>query len=226
MSSPLPLSSDDTHANSLSRLQDRLGALLGCGPVAREPLVASMMRRDAREATSYWFQLIVAVGIATLGLVLGSTAVVIGAMLVAPLMGPIVHLGMGLATGSPYLVLRSGLRVALSIAVATCGSALLTLLLPFHELNAELLARTSPTALDLLTAGFCALAGVYSALRPGSDTATTAAGTSIGISLVPPLCASGYGLGTGAWPVAGGAALLFLTNMVAIVLVATRGGIQ
>jgi uncharacterized hydrophobic protein (TIGR00271 family) len=221
MSSPLPIPSDNTHASSLTRLQDRLGALLGCGPEAREPLVASMMRRDAREATSYWFQLIVAVGIATLGLVLGSTAVVIGAMLVAPLMGPIVHLGMGLATGSPYLVLRSGLRVALSIAFATCSSALLTLLLPFHELNAEILARTSPTALDLLTAGFCALAGVYSALRPSSDTATTAAGTSIGISLVPPLCASGYGLGTGAWPVAGGAALLFLTNMVAIVLVAT-----
>lgn len=219
MSSPLP--GEAPRANSLTRLQDRLGALLGGGPAAREPLVASMLRRDAREATAYWFQLSVAVGIATLGLVLGSTAVVIGAMLVAPLMGPIVHLGMGLATGSPYLVLRSGLRVALSIAFAMCSSALLTLLLPFHELNAEILARTSPTALDLLTAGFCALAGVYSALRPGSDTATTAAGTSIGISLVPPLCASGYGLGTGTWPVAGGAALLFLTNMVAIVLVAT-----
>src|SRR5690606_8206767 len=105
----------------------------------REPLVASMMRRDAREAISYWFQLIVAVGIATLGLVLGSTAVVIGGMLVAPLMGPIVHLGMGMATGSPYLVLRSGLRVSLSIAFAICSSALLTLLLPFHELNAEIL---------------------------------------------------------------------------------------
>ncbi len=206
---------------SLVRLQDRLGAVLGCGPEAREPLVSSMLKRDAREATSYWFQLLVAVGIATLGLVLGSTAVVIGAMLVAPLMGPIVHLGMGLATGSPYLVLRSGARVALSIVVATGSSALLTVFLPFHELNAEILARTSPTALDLLTAGFCALAGVFSALRPGSDTATTAAGTSIGISLVPPLCASGYGLGTGAWAVSTGAGLLFLANMVAIVLVAT-----
>ncbi|WP_224240161.1 DUF389 domain-containing protein [Hyalangium gracile] len=221
MSTSLPVPSDEARASSLTRLQDRLGALLECGPTAREPLVASMMRRDARESTSYWFQLIVAVGIATLGLVLGSTAVVIGAMLVAPLMGPIVHLGMGLATGSPYLVLRSGFRVAMSVAFATCSSAVLTLLLPFHELNAEILARTSPTALDLLTAGFCALAGVYSALRPASETATTAAGTSIGISLVPPLCASGYGLGTSAWPVAGGAAMLFLTNMVAIVLVAT-----
>lgn len=212
---------EDTRAGSIVRLQDGLGALLGCGPEAREALVASMMRRDAREATSYWFQLLVAVGIATLGLVLGSTAVVIGAMLVAPLMGPIVHLGMGLATGSPYLVLRSGARVALSIGIAMGSSALLTVFLPFHELNAEILARTSPTALDLLTAGFCALAGVYSALRPGSDTATTAAGTSIGISLVPPLCASGYGLGTGSWSVSAGAGLLFLANMVAIVLVAT-----
>jgi hypothetical protein len=92
-------------------------------------------------------------------------------------------------------------------------------LLPFHELNDEIAARTSPTVLDLLTAGFCALAGVYASLRPGSDTATTAAGTSIGISLVPPLCASGYGFGTGTWPVAGGAALLFLTNLVAIIFV-------
>jgi hypothetical protein len=103
--------------------------------------------------------------------------------------------------------------------VVTGGAALITLLLPFHELNDEIVARTSPTVLDLLTAGFCALAGVYASLRPGSDTATTAAGTSIGISLVPPLCASGYGFGTGTWPVAGGAALLFLTNLVAIIFV-------
>jgi uncharacterized membrane protein len=97
----------------------------------------------------------------------------------------------------------------------------ITVLLPFHELNHEIASRTAPTVLDLLTAGFCALAGVYASLRPGSDTAATAAGTSIGISLVPPLCASGYGFGTGAWSVAGGAALLFLTNLVAIIFVGT-----
>ncbi|MFM2420088.1 MAG: hypothetical protein RL385_4811, partial [Pseudomonadota bacterium] len=158
---------------------------------------------------------------ATLGLVVGSAAVVIGAMLVAPLMGPIVGLAMGLAAGSPFLVLRSAGRIGLSVAVAVGGAALITLLLPFHELNAEISARTSPTVLDLITAGFCALAGVYASVRPGSDTTTTAAGTSIGISLVPPLCACGYGFGTQAWPVAGGAALLFLTNLVAIVVVGT-----
>jgi uncharacterized membrane protein len=88
-------------------------------------------------------------------------------------------------------------------------------------MNSEISARTSPTVLDLITASFCALAGVYASVRPGSDTSTTAAGTAISVSLVPPLCASGYGIGTAAWPVAGGAALLFLTNLVAIVVVAT-----
>jgi uncharacterized hydrophobic protein (TIGR00271 family) len=203
------------------RAQDRLLKLLGNTPDRRTPLVGGMLRRDASEATAYWLQLVVSIGIATLGLVVGSAAVVIGAMLVAPLMGPIVGLAMGLAAGSPFLVLRSAGRIGLSVVVAVGGAAMITLLLPFHELNAEISARTSPTVLDLITAGFCALAGVFASVRPGSDTTTTAAGTSIGISLVPPLCASGYGFGTQAWPVAGGAALLFLTNLVAIVVVGT-----
>lgn len=201
--------------------QDRLLRLLGNRVEGRSQVVVGMLRRDANESMSYWLQLVVSVGIATLGLVVGSAAVVIGAMLVAPLMGPIIALAMGLSTGSPFLVLRSAGRIVLSVALAVGGAAAITLLLPFHELNDEIAARTTPTVLDLLTAAFCALAGVYAALRPGSDTATTAAGTSIGISLVPPLCASGYGLGTLAWPVAGGAALLFLTNLVAIVAVGT-----
>ena len=202
-------------------LQDRLVQLLGSSVEGRADLVAGMLERNANESTSYWLLLIVSIGIATLGLVVGSTAVIIGAMLVAPLMSPIVALAMGLATGSPFLVLRSAGRIVFSVIVAIGGAALIAVLVPFHELNAEIAARASPTVLDLLTAGFCALAGVYASLRPGSDTAATAAGTSIGISLVPPLCASGYGLGTAMWPVAGGAALLFLTNIVAIVLVGT-----
>jgi uncharacterized hydrophobic protein (TIGR00271 family) len=201
--------------------QDRLLRLLGASRHGREDLVAGMLERNPNEATTYWLQLVVSVGIATLGLVLGSVAIIIGAMLVAPLMTPILALAMGLAAGSPFLVLRSSARILASVGVAIGGAALMTVLLPFHELNAEIASRTSPTALDLLTAAFCALAGVYASLRPGSDTATTAAGTSIGISLVPPLCASGYGFGIGAWSVAGGAALLFLTNLVAIIVVGT-----
>jgi uncharacterized hydrophobic protein (TIGR00271 family) len=206
---------------NLESFQDALLKLLGGDVGGRTALVASMLRRDAQEATLYWLQLVVAAGIATFGLVLGSGAVIIGAMLIAPLMAPILALAMGLAAGSPFLVLRAAGRILLSVGVAVGGAAGITTLLPYHELTQELAQRTAPTALDLLTAGFCALAGVYASLRPGSDTATTAAGTSIGISLVPPLCASGYGLGVGSWQVATGAALLFLANLVAIIFVGT-----
>jgi len=120
------------HGHRLRGLQDRLLRLLGNRVEARAEIVQRMLQRDANEAVSYWLQLCVSVGIATLGLVVGSSAVVIGAMLIAPLMGPILALAMGLATGSPFLVLRSGGRIVLSVTLALGGAAAITLLLPFH----------------------------------------------------------------------------------------------
>jgi uncharacterized hydrophobic protein (TIGR00271 family) len=178
-----------------------------------------MIRRDASESIGYWLQLTVSVGIGTLGLVTGSSAVIIGAMLIAPLMDPIIALALGLAVGSPLLSLRALIRIVLSVGVAVSGSALITVLLPFHEVNAEIAARGSPTLLDLITAVFCALAGLYACIRGTSDVVTAGAGTAIGISLVPPLCVAGYGIGAGVWPVASGAGLLFLANIVAIITV-------
>ena len=209
------------HARTWIALQDRLSSLLGCAPAARPDLLVGMLKRSPMEAVAYWLQLCVAIGIATFGLVLDSTAVVIGAMLIAPLMGPIVNLAMGLAVGSPFLVLRAVGRIMVSVGLAVGGAATITKLLPFNELTSEISARTSPTALDLFTAAFCALAGAYATMRPGSGSTATAAGTSIGISLVPPLCASGYGLGTAQWDVASGALLLFTANLTAIVVVGT-----
>ncbi|HEY8944916.1 MAG TPA: DUF389 domain-containing protein, partial [Polyangiaceae bacterium] len=98
-------------------VQDRLARLLGCDPASRAAVVTGMLHRN-NDSAGYWLQFVVSVGIATLGLVLGSTAVVIGAMLIAPLMTPLVGLGMGLALGSPFLVLRSSVRVLASVAVA------------------------------------------------------------------------------------------------------------
>jgi uncharacterized hydrophobic protein (TIGR00271 family) len=193
---------------------------LGVDEAKRMDTVASMLLANAQRAPGYWIQLYLAMGIATLGLVLDSTAVVIGAMLVSPLMGPIVELGMGFAVGSPLLVLRAALRVAVSVAGVVTGSALLVMLLPFHEVTREIAARAAPTALDLLVAAFCALTAAYTAVRPGSDTSAAAAGTAIGIALVPPLCTIGFGLGTGAPTIAGGAALLFTANLSAILVLA------
>lgn len=201
-----------------TRLQHLVATALGVDEGKRMDTVVAMLANNARRVPGYWIQLFLSMGIATLGLVLDSTAVVIGAMLVSPLMGPILELGMGFAVGSSLLVLRASLRVLLSVALVVAGSALLVLALPFHEVTSEVAARVAPTALDLLIAVFCGLTAAYTTVRPGSDTTAAAAGTAIGIALVPPLCTVGFGLGTGAPSLAGGAALLFTANLSAILV--------
>lgn len=200
--------------------QDRLAAAFGIAPADREATVVAMLQGSGKAPAGYWLQLLLAMGIASLGLALSSTAVVIGAMLISPLMSPIVAFGMGLAMGSPLLVMRSLARIVGSIVTVVASAAMLMLALPFNEVTPEIAARTSPTALDLLVAVFCALAAAYTAVRPGSETTATAAGTAIGIALVPPLCVVGYGVGTSAPAVARGAALLFTANFCAILLFA------
>lgn len=181
--------------------------------------VRTMLQRHHTEAPSYWTQLVLSAGIATFGLVLNSGAVIIGAMLVAPLMGPIIELAMGLAVGSALLAMRSAIRIAISICVVVLASSVLTHLLPFQEVTGEIASRTSPTVLDLMVACFCALTAAFVTLRP-HDSMSTAAGTSISIALVPPLCASGFGLGVKLPQVALGALLLFTANLSAILLFA------
>jgi uncharacterized hydrophobic protein (TIGR00271 family) len=191
-------------------MQDRVAATFGIAPDDRAASVKTMLAEAGGRRASYWLELLLAIAIATFGLVTGSAAVIIGAMLISPLMGPIVKLGMGLAVGSPFLVTRSLVRVLSSIAVAILGGAAITLLIPFHEVTAEIAARTSPTVIDLLVAVCCAIAAAYAVSRPGSDTTATAAGTAIGIALVPPLCVVGYGVGTRAPQIARGAVASFL----------------
>ncbi|MEO8624137.1 MAG: DUF389 domain-containing protein [bacterium] len=204
----------------IAALQHRAATALGVNESARTEAVVTMLQNNRRRAPGYWIQLTLATGIATLGLVLNSTAVVIGAMLVSPLMGPIIELGMGFAVGSAFLTVRASVRVLLSVVVVVSGAAILTVTLPFHEVTSEVAARTAPTALDLLVAVFCALTAAYTTVRPTSDTTSAAAGTAVGIALVPPLCVAGFGVGTGSLTVAGGAALLFTANLSAILVLA------
>jgi uncharacterized hydrophobic protein (TIGR00271 family) len=202
-------------------VQNRFAAWVGLSQELRAQTVEELLHRPASEARGYWLQLAISMGIATFGLVLGSTAVVIGAMLVSPLMGPILELGLGLATGSPLLVLRSAGRTGGSVVMVIAAAAAIAALIPFEDVNAEIRARTTPNVLDLLIAVLCALAAVYTTTRRGSSDATAAAGTAIGISLVPPLCVSGYGIGIADLEVAVGALLLFTANFSAIMLVST-----
>lgn len=167
----------------------------------------------------YWLGIVFSAGIATLGLVQNSPAVIIGAMLISPLMGPIMAAGLGLAVGDFYLALKAIGTLVASIAVAVGLSALIVWLLPFRSENGEILARIHPTLLDLGIALFSGLAGsVVVGRAGGSDGVTALPGVAIAVALMPPLCTMGFGMGSG-WnsEIMGGAGLLFLTNLVAIV---------
>jgi uncharacterized hydrophobic protein (TIGR00271 family) len=179
-----------------------------------------MLASHVEGAAMYWLQLVLAMAIATLGLALGSSAVVLGAMLMSPLMTPIVELGMGLAVGSPLLVVRSFWRVAVSVAVVLAGATLITVTLPFHEVTGPIASRTAPTALDLLVSIGCALMASFAVVTSRSNATTTAAGTAVAIALVPPLCVVGFGLGTRQLALARGAGLLFVASFSAIMLFA------
>ncbi|MGO8719601.1 MAG: DUF389 domain-containing protein [Acidobacteriaceae bacterium] len=170
-------------------------------------------------SVNYWLEIIFSAGIAVLGLVLNSPAVIIGAMLISPLMGPIMALGLALAAGDLYLALKAVANLVASISLAIVLSACIVWLLPFHSVTQEVLARTSPNLLDLGIALFSGLAGSVAVCRTGGDgTVTTLPGVAIAVALMPPLCAMGFGLGSGVnTHIMGGAGLLFLTNLVAIV---------
>jgi len=204
----------------VARIQDLIARRIGLELSERSVVIRAMLEPRHGEGIGYWLQLMMAAALATLGLALDSTAVVIGAMLIAPLMKPIIELAMGLATGSAPLVFRAGLRSATSIAAVVIASAVISWMLPFHEITRELAARTAPSLIDLFVAAACALAGAYATMFSTSDMASTAAGTSIGISLVPPLCTLGYALSIGEWHMAVGAALLFTANVTGIITVA------
>ncbi|MEO8660833.1 MAG: DUF389 domain-containing protein [Bryobacteraceae bacterium] len=169
---------------------------------------------------SYWLEIFFAAGIATFGLVLNSPAVIIGAMLISPLMGPIMATGLALAVGDVYLGIRAILNLGSSIAVSIGFSAALVWLLPFHSATAEIIARTNPNLLDLGIALLSGLAGSVAVSRSGGagGGATALPGVAIAVALMPPLCTIGFGLGSGLnLSIMAGAGLLFLTNLVAIV---------
>ena len=209
-----------THRRLLRATRNWLSGAFGVSREDRATIVLRMLEGHARSGPTYWLQLCIALSLATLGLVLNGAAVVIGAMLVSPLMTPIIELGMGLAVGSPLLSIRSLVRTFWSIVVVIAGAALITTALPFQQVTAEISARMSPTALDLLVAIFCALAAAFTTLRSASESASTAAGTAVAIALVPPLCVVGFGVGTADRQIAQGAFLLFTANLCGILLFA------
>nr|WP_287522960.1 DUF389 domain-containing protein [Veillonella sp.] len=141
---------------------------------------------------------------------MNSTAVVIGAMLISPLMGPILAIGFGFATLN-FTVVKSGiLRLSLQITIAVLASALYFYISPVQTATSELLARTEPNIFDVFIAIFGGLAGIIGQTRKTLDNVIP--GVAIATALMPPLCTAGYGLANGNWNYFFGASYLFFIN--------------
>lgn len=155
--------------------------------------------------------------IAAIGLIQNSAAVVIGAMLVAPLMTPLLGLGLALVQGNPVLARISFRAIVMGLGVSLLVAFLVGLATPgFHEPTREMLGRGGPSVLDLVVAFASGLAAAYASSRPGLLAALP--GVAIAAALVPPIATSGLALSIGNFDLAFNALLLFTINMVTIVL--------
>ena len=171
------------------------------------------VREEGALSGGYVLMSVLSAGIATLGLLQNSVAVVIGAMLVSPLMSPIAALGFGFASLDGQRIREAMKVVAVGAAIGILTAVLLTWLSPIRNATAEIIGRTQPTLLDLAIALLSGIAGGYATVRQKGGTAI---GVAIATALMPPLAVVGYGLGTFRLDFAGGALLLFLTNLAAI----------
>ncbi len=177
------------------------------------------LREEAKINMHYVMLMILSTLLASIGLFANSSAVVIGAMLLAPLMAPIVSLAMGMLRADENILKNSILKITVGIALALGASAGLALLLPELALTDEMRARINPNLLDMGVAIFSGMAAAYS--KSFKEIAQSLAGVAIAVALVPPLSVAGIGLGQGNMDVFLGAFLLFFTNLVGISIAAT-----
>jgi uncharacterized hydrophobic protein (TIGR00271 family) len=184
--------------------------------------------QDSQINLDYLVLVISACIIASLGLLMNSTAVIIGAMIVAPLMMPIRGLAFGFLEGDLWLLGESfsslSLGAGLSIVLAWTLGRIFDI--PGTEFSSEIIARTQPNLADLAVAIAAGVVSGFAKIRPQIGDAL--AGTAIAVALMPPLCVVGIALSQGAWIASGGAFLLFFTNLLGIcfacILVFVWGG--
>jgi uncharacterized hydrophobic protein (TIGR00271 family) len=179
--------------------------------------VIALRREECALTERYLFLLAMSAGIAILGLLLSSPAVVIGAMLLSPLMGPIMGLGFAIAIGDFAWMRQASRTLAIGTAMGILLCAAIVLVSPLQTVTSEIASRTRPSLFDLLVALFSALAGAYAMIRGREGTIV---GVAIATALMPPLAVIGFGLATWNWTVFSGALLLFFTNLMTIALTA------
>lgn len=179
------------------------------GEEKRESVLENIKQSTSFRGANLWI-LACAIVIASVGLNVNSTAVVIGAMLISPLMGPIVGAGFALAVFDFELLKRCGKNLLIATIVSLVVSAIYFFISPFKDAQPELLARTSPTIYDVLIAFFGGLVGVIALTRV--EKGNPIPGVAIATALMPPLCTAGYGLAMGNYSYFFGAFYLYSIN--------------
>ena len=174
------------------------------------------LREESKLSQNFMVLLILATMIATFGLFINSSSVIIGAMLLAPLMQPIVSLSMGVLRQDTSLEINGAKTIAVGVIAVLVTAAIIALFTPIERLTSEMSGRLSPTILDLFVAIVSGVAAAYA--KSNEKILGSLAGVAIAVALVPPIAVAGIGLGWADWHMFSSAFLLFITNLVGIVL--------
>ncbi len=178
----------------------------------------STLREESQLGWTFVILLVLSTVLATLGLFINSASVIIGAMLLAPLMQPIVGLSMGVLRRDSGLLQKGTQSIVVGVGLVLFSAMAIAFVTPIHALGSEMAARLSPTILDLLVAITSGAAAAYA--KNNTKISGSLVGVAIAVALVPPLAVSGIGLGWGDWGMFSNAMLLFFTNLTGIVLAA------
>ncbi len=174
------------------------------------------LRESSRLSSIFITLIILSTLLATTGLFQNSAPVIIGAMILAPLMSPIVSFAMGVVRGEKELLKESSTTLIVGIVTALMFACLFTYMMPLNLLTDEMKSRLNPNVLDLMVAIISGVAGAYAHAK--SEVAKSLAGVAIAVALVPPLSVTGIGIGWWNWEVVYGSFLLFMTNLAGITL--------
>ncbi len=211
----------NTSSNSISRLKRARHRFSLLADKAEDEEIERRIRDGIELSGAIPWILIFAILIASVGLNINSTAVVIGAMLISPLMGPIMGVGLGVAVYDFKLVKRALFNLGIATLISLVVSALYFSISPLDNAQSELLSRTSPTVWDVLIALFGGLAGLIGFTR--EEKSNVIPGVAIATALMPPVCTAGFGIATGQWSFVGGALYLYAINCVFISLATIIG---
>jgi uncharacterized hydrophobic protein (TIGR00271 family) len=199
--------------NAKQLLRERLSLI---EDKADDTIIDERIRSDIHMKGANLWILMFAIFVASIGLNVNSTAVIIGAMLISPLMGPIMGIGYGAGINDFSLLRRAFKNLVIATFIGLLTSTLYFLISPLDTAQSELLARTTPTVWDVLIGLFGGLAGIVAITR--KEKTNVIPGVAIATALMPPLCTAGFGLATGHWSYFFGAFYLYTINFVFIAL--------